>query len=406
MITSVARDFQIFAKPAGAACNLACDYCYYHDKSALYPGPTRMSDEMLERYIVQHIEAASGPEVSFSWHGGEPTTLGLQFFRRAVELERKHRPTGWTIRNGIQTNGVLISDDWARFVKDEAFAVGLSLDGPAELHDPWRVTHGGQPTHAQALRGYELLRRAGVQPDIICVVHSRNVAHPLSVYRFFRDIGCRYVGFLPVVERTADGQVTEHTPSAEAYGDFLCRVFDEWLRRDVGRISVQIIEEAMRPALGMEHSLCVFRPTCGQIPVIEHNGDFFPCDHYVDAEHRAGNIAESTLAALIDADAQRAFGEAKRDTLPRYCRQCTVLAHCNGGCPKYRFIETPGGEPGLNYLCAGLKRFFEHSREPLARLVRTQQAASAPRPVAPTAGRNHPCPCGSGRKFKQCCGAR
>jgi uncharacterized protein len=402
-------DFQIFVKPAGAACNLACDYCYYLDKKDLYPGLSapRMSEGMLEAYTAQHFAAASGPEVSFSWHGGEPTLLGLDFYRRAVELQRKLKPAGWTVRNGMQTNGVLLNEEWCRFFASERFHIGLSLDGPAELHDGYRVTRGGQPSHHLALRGWQLLRQHDIPADIICVVHDRNVHQPLSVYRFFREIGCRSLVFLPVVEPapgTSSG-VSQHTPAAEDYGDFLCRVFDEWLARDVGRMMVQIFDEATRPILGLEHSLCLYRETCGQIPVIEHTGDFFPCDHYVSREHRAGNIAETPLAVLLDSPAQRAFGEAKRDTLPGYCRECEVRAWCNGGCPKYRFIETPDGEAGLNYLCAGLKRFFLHSRAPLARLIE-QQRGPAPRlGAAPTAGRNDPCPCGSGRKFKKCCGA-
>ncbi|MGE5569538.1 MAG: anaerobic sulfatase maturase [Rhodospirillales bacterium] len=406
----VSRDFQIFVKPTGAFCNLACHYCYYLDKKDLYPESslTRMEEKLLEQYIIQHFQAASGPEVSFSWHGGEPTTLGVGFFRKVVELQRKHRPPGWSVRNGMQTNGVLLNDEWCRFLAAENFSIGLSLDGPAELHDPYRVARGGQPTHHLAMRGYELLRKYGIYTDHLCVVHSQNVRYPLTVYRFFRDIGCRYLGFLPVVERVegAPNGVSQYTPSAEDYGVFLCKVFDEWMARDVGRIAVQMFDEAARPALGMEHSLCIFRESCGDIPTIEHNGDFFPCDHYVDREHRLGNILETPLAELLESREQRAFGDAKRDALPSYCRNCEVLAMCNGGCPKYRFIETPDGEPSLNYLCAGLKRFFLHSREPLARLVARQRAPEpAPRPAPPKAGRNDPCPCGSGRKYKKCCAA-
>ncbi len=407
----MSRDFQIFVKPAGALCNLDCGYCYYRDKRSLYPdtGQCRMTEALLEECIVQHIAVAGGPEVQFSWHGGEPTTLGVDFFRRAVELQRKHRPPGWRIRNGIQTNGVLLDDEWCRFFAAEGFTAGLSLDGPAELHDPYRVSRGGEPTHCQAVRGFELLRKYEIRTDILCVVHNLNVAQPLTVYRFFREIGASFIGFLPAVEQATrePGEpeaVAPYTPSAAAYGTFLCKIFDEWLARDTARIAMQAFEEAARPAFGIEHSLCVFRETCGQVPVIEHNGDFFPCDHYVDAQHRAGNIRETPLAALLDSPAQCAFGEAKRDALPRYCRECDVLAMCHGGCPKYRFIRTPDGEPGLNYLCAGLKRFFLHSRAPLARMVAEGRKAPPPRRPAPSAaGRNDPCPCGSGRKFKKCC---
>lgn len=403
-------EFQIFVKPAGAACNLDCSYCYYRDKSNLYPDAAalRMGEDLLEQYIIQHFEAATGPEIDFSWHGGEPTTRGLAFFRKAVELQRRHRPSGWRVRNGIQTNGVLLDEEWCRFLADAGFNVGLSLDGPPELHDPYRVTRGGAPTHKQAMRTYALLRELGIHTDILCVVHNQNVGSPLTVYRFFREIGGRYVGFLPAVERSVEsaGGVGPYTPSAEAYGIFLCKIFDEWIARDVGRITVQTFDEAARPLLGIEHSLCVFRETCGQIPVLEHNGDFFPCDHYVDREHRLGNIRETHLNELLDSAPQKSFGNAKRDTLPRYCRDCEVLAMCNGGCLKYRFIRTPDGEPGLNYLCAGLKRFFTHSSQPLADLIaRQREPAPGFRAAAMRAGRNDLCPCGSGRKFKKCCGA-
>jgi uncharacterized protein len=365
-----------------------------------------MSDELLEEYIRQHIAAAAGPEVNFSWHGGEPATLGVEFFRKAVALQQKYRPAGWRIRNGVQTNGVLLDDEWGRFLAAERFTVGLSLDGPAELHDAYRVTRGGQPTHRLVMRGYDVLRRHGVPTDIVCVVHNRNVEQPLTVYRFFREIGCKSLGFLPAVDRAPDapGGVSPHTPTAEAYGTFLCKIFDEWIERDFGRLMIQIFDEAARPALGMEHSLCVFRETCGQIPVLEHNGDFFPCDHFVAFEHRLGNIRETPLEKLLDSPALEAFGDAKRDALPRYCRECEALPMCNGGCPKYRFIRTPDGEPGLNYLCEGLKRFFLHSRAPLARLAaRTQPPPPSALPPRQQAGRNDPCPCGSGRKYKKCC---
>jgi uncharacterized protein len=408
-VGKASREFQIFVKPAGAVCNLDCQYCYYRDKRSLYPdtGALRMTEPLLEEYIVQHIAAAPGPEIDFSWHGGEPTTLGVDFFRKAVELQRKHKPAGWRMRNGIQTNGVLLDEEWCRFLAAEHFKAGLSLDGPAELHDAYRVTRGGQPTHEQAMRGYDLLRQYAVSTDIVCTVNNLNVRHPLTVYRFFREIGCGYLGFLPVVESAPEAPdgVGPYTPSADDYGVFLCKIFDEWIARDMDRMAVQIFEEAARPALGMEHSLCVFRETCGQIPVVEHNGDFFSCDHYVDREHRWGNIRETPLGELLDSPAQRAFGEAKRDALPRYCRDCEVLAMCHGGCPKYRFIRTPEGEPGLNYLCAGLKRFFLHSRAPIERIAFRQQAP-APRTAPANVGRNDPCPCGSGRKFKKCCAAR
>ncbi len=410
-MSKVSCDFQIFVKPASAVCNLDCQYCYYRDKGSLYPAADtlRMTESLLEEYIVQHFGAAQGPDVEFSWHGGEPTTLGIGFFRKAVELQRKHKPAGWRVRNGIQTNGILLDEEWCRFLASEGFRVGLSLDGPRELHDPFRMTRGGKSTHAQVMRAFELLRKMRIHMDILCVVHNLNVCTPLEVYRFFRSIGCQNLSFLPVVEQSSETPtgVSPHTPSAEDYGTFLCKIFDEWIRRDVGRIMVQSFDEAARPALGLDHSLCVFRETCGQIPVLEHNGDFFPCDHYVDREHRQGNIRDTPLGRLLESDAQRSFGAAKRDALPRYCLECEVLAMCNGGCPKYRFIRTPDGEPGLNYLCAGLKRFFLHSRLPLASLVSRRQApAPRFRPAMAKAGRNDLCPCGSGRKYKKCCATR
>jgi uncharacterized protein len=360
----VRRQFQVFAKPAGAICNLDCHYCYYLEKEQLFPVDTvfRMSDSVLESYVVQHIEASPDETVSFSWHGGEPTTLGLDYFRNIVALQRKHCPAGRSIHNGIQTNGTLLDEAWGRFLAAECFTVGLSMDGPADLHDPYRVTKGGQPTHAQAMRGYDLLVSHGVPCEILCVVHARNVDHPLEVYRFFKQIGAQYMTFLPLVERFPDAPegVGEYTVPAGAFGEFLCAIFDEWKREDIGKVKVQIFEEAARTAFAQQHTLCIFRETCGDVPVVEHNGDFYSCDHYVNAEHRVGNITEAPLVQLLEAPAQRVFGQAKLNTLPQYCLDCEVRAMCNGGCPKNRFIRAPDGEPGLNYLCAGYKQFFTH----------------------------------------------
>ena len=406
------REFQVFAKPAGAICNLDCHYCYYLDKQDLYPdAPShRMPDGLLEEYIVQHLDASPGPAVNFSWHGGEPTILGLDYFRRIVALQRKHQPPGLRVANGMQTNGYLLDEDWCRFLSAEGFSVGLSLDGPEDLHDGYRVTKGGKPTHTQAVRAFRLLRRHGIPCDVLCVLHDRNVGHPTSVYRFLKDMGARYISFLPIVEPMPDGTVGPHTVAADAYGAFLCAVFDEWVRQDVGRIAVQIFEEATRPARRMDHSLCIFRRTCGDIPVVEHNGDFYCCDHYVDSPHRLGNIRQTPLVELLESPAQRAFGQAKLDTLPRYCLTCEVRAMCNGGCPKDRFIRTPDGEEGLNYLCAGYKTFFNHCLPYTLELASPGTASPPParldRHTSTLASRNDPCPCGSGRKYKKCCLAR
>jgi len=417
-VGKASREFQVFAKPAGAHCNLECRYCYYLEKESLYPQakPSRMADDLLEEYIAQQIAITPGPEITFSWHGGEPTVLGLEYFRRIVELQGKHRPNGRRIINTIQTNGVLLTDDWCRFFAAEHFAVGLSLDGPPALHDAYRVTKDKKATQGQVMRAYGLLREHKLSVDLLCVVHARNVQYPLEVYRFFKEIGAQYLSFIPLVEPRSDspGGVSERTVPPRAFGDFLCAIFDEWFRQDIGRIIVQNFEEAARPAFGLDHSLCIFRPTCGDVPVVEHNGDFYRCDHFVTPEHRLGNIRETPLGELLLSPAQEAFGRAKQETLPRYCRTCDVLSMCNGGCPKDRIIRTPDGEGGLNYLCAGYRRFFTHCRPYTVQLAALRWAGHPPEQlmqqlrttgtrVLPKAGRNEPCPCGSGRKFKKCC---
>ena len=411
------REFQVFVKPAGAVCNLACQYCYYLEKERLYANsaPHRMPVELLKEYIVQHLDACPGPTVTFSWHGGEPTVLGLDYFRAITALQRKHRREGLRITNGVQTNGVLVDEEWCRFFSAEGFSVGLSLDGPRELHDCYRMSKGQKPSHASAVHAYRLLRRFKVHCDILCVVHARNVSDPLRTYRFFKELDVRYLAFLPLVVPASDG-VSPESVSAEAYGGFLCAIFDEWVRRDIGRIEVQNFEEACRPARGVEHSLCIQREKCGDIPVVEHNGDVYSCDHFVDSRHRLGNIREQPLIDLLESPEQRAFGDAKLETLPRFCRICEVRALCHGGCPKDRFIQTPDGDPGLNYLCAGFLRFYRlvvpyslklaalaRAGEPPQHLM--AELASAEEHGASLAGRNDPCPCGSGRKYKKCCSA-
>ncbi len=360
------RDFQVFVKPVGPQCNLACVYCYYVEKDKLYPQEElfRMPDIILEEYIVQHIEASTEPVIRFSWHGGEPTILGLDYFRRIVALQRKHLPAGRQIRNGMQTNGTLLDEDWCQFLADEGFFVGLSLDGPQAIHDQFRLAKGGTPTFDRAMHGYGLLHRHRVSTDILCVVNVDNALHPEQVYRFFKEIEAKYVSFLPLVnpQPSAKKGVTALTVPAEAWGAFLCTIFDEWVNQDIGKIKVQIFEEAARTAFEQEHSLCIFRPVCGDIPVVEHNGDFYSCDHFVDEEHRLGNIIDTPLVELLESPEQRAFGQAKLNSLPRFCRDCEVKAMCHGECPKNRFIRTPDGEKGLNYLCAGYKRFFSHCK--------------------------------------------
>ncbi len=415
MLTA-SREFQVMVKPIGAVCNLGCRYCYYLSKKDLYPGPEpfRMADDLLEAYIVQHIAATPTEWIMFSWHGGEPTVLGLDYFRRIVELQRKHRPPGREILNGMQTNGTLLDDEWCRFLAAEGFAVGLSMDGPKDLHDCHRVDRRGRATHKRVLQAFRLLQRHRVHCDVLCVVHRQNVLRPGPVYRYFKDIGVRLLQFLPLVARRGDGEVSEQTVPAQDYGAFLCAIFDEWVRRDVGRVNIQNFDEATRPFLGMEHAVCVSRQSCGNIVVLEHNGDVYSCDHFVDPEHRLGNIREKPLAELLESPALLEFGRNKRERLPRQCRECDVLALCNGGCPKDRLARSPQGEEGLNYLCSGLKHFYCHSRpylqklawhrrsgEPMENYMRSLNSEHAAVPRAASA--HDPCPCGSGRKYKKCC---
>ncbi|MGP8154250.1 MAG: anaerobic sulfatase maturase [Smithella sp.] len=411
------REFQIFAKPLGSICNLNCHYCYYLKKEHLYPkGDTfRMSDIILEEYIVQHIEASPASTINFSWHGGEPTLLGLDYFRKIIALQRKHQPPHRLITNTMQTNGILLNEDWCRFLSAENFIVGLSLDGPKEIHDQHRVFRDGNPTHDQVMRGYKLLRQHQIPVDLLCVVQAHNVQLSTLVYRFFKQIKAEYITFLPLVEPEPDKAegVSSRTVPGESWGNFLCTIFDEWKADDIERIKVQIFEETARTAFGQEHALCIFRKTCGDIPVIEHNGDFFSCDHFVNREHGLGNIRETSLVDLLESPAQRAFGLAKWETLPRYCRSCEFLDMCHGGCPKDRILLTPDGEAGLNYLCAGYKRFFNHSRPFVAQLsaLWRRQAIQQQKPPArhkiaqatSKVSRNDPCPCGSGWKYKKCC---
>lgn len=411
-MSKISREFQIFVKPANARCNLACRYCYYLDKDRLYPNKTsyRMSEELLEKYIIQHINASTEPVITFSWHGGEPTILGLDYFRTLVRLQRRHKPANRKIFNGIQTNGTLLDEAWCRFLKAEGFAVGISIDGPEELHNINRVSKAQNPTFAQTLRGYSLLQKYGISCEILCVVNAQNVDYPLDIYRMFKQLGAKYISFLPLVE-PPDGNrsIRQLSMPAEAFADFLIAVFDEWLSQDIGQVKVQIFEEAARTAFGQEHTLCIFKKTCGGVPVLEHNGDLYSCDFFVDPAHLLGNIAETPLVELLDGSAQQKFGRAKLDSLPSSCKSCEVRTMCNGGCPKDRFIKTAEGEPGLNYLCAGYKRFFTHCKpfvEAIAAQWRQNQdylPKSQHPNIAHKLGRNDPCPCGSGKKYKNCC---
>ena len=357
-------NFQIFVKPVGARCNLACGYCYYLEKQNLYPGKTtgRMSVELLEEYIIQHINASEGPEIFFSWHGGEPTLAGLAYFNDVVRFQQKHLSRNCRAVNGIQTNGTLLTEEWCRFLKKENFIVGISLDGPEEYHSFHRYRKDGSSCFDEVIGGYRLLMKYNIPNEILCVVNSANVRYPLEVYRFFKSLNVRFITFIPLVEghNRAGTLVSDRSVPAKAFGEFLIAIFDEWVAADIGTIKIQIVEEALRIAFNLEHSLCIFKGTCGGVPVVESNGDFYSCDHYTDPEHLVGNIWNTPLKNLLDSHVQKMFGNFKNDSLPDFCRQCNVLPMCNGACPKDRFISTPDGEPGLNYLCEGYKLFFNH----------------------------------------------
>jgi uncharacterized protein len=448
--------FHLLAKPTGATCNLDCAYCFFLSKEMLYPGSRfRMADELLETYIRQLIEAHRAPHVTIAWQGGEPTLMGIDFFRRSIELVEKHRRPGMTVEHTIQTNGTLIDDELAAFFREHDFLVGISIDGPREMHDAYRVDRGGAPTFDRVMRGLETLRRHRVEYNVLTTLHRANADHPVEVYRFLRDeCGARFMQFIPIIERLPgpsidvplaalelspglaqkapwaswrdrplyrqEGSlVTDRSVTGAQYGSFLIGVFEEWVRRDIGEVYVQMFDVALASWVGEPSGLCIHSETCGTALAMEHNGDMYSCDHFVEEAFRLGNITETPMAELVASERQRAFGLAKRDTLPRYCRECDVRFACHGGCPKDRFIETPDGEAGLNYLCDGYKAFFHHVDRPMRAMADLLGRGRAPselvawyaaedariRDAVGRAGRNDPCPCGSGRKVKHCHGA-
>ncbi len=365
--------FHIMAKPRGAICNLDCRYCYFLKKTTLYPDSSfRMSDEILEAYTRQYIQAQRVPEITFAWQGGEPTLMGLEFFNRALYYQDKYRKPGMRIFNTIQTNGTTLDSDWCHLFKSHNFLVGLSLDGPGNLHDIYRVDKAGQPTFERVMQGLTLLKEHHVEFNILTCVHARNAGRPIEVYQFLRDeVEAQFVQFIPIVERRNDTgfqegtDVSDRSVSGEAYGKFLISVFEEWIRRDVGNVFVQIFDVALGVWYGQPASLCVFNETCGLALAMEHNGDLYSCDHFVEPAFFLGNILESPLAALVGSDKQRQFGKNKLVNLPKYCINCSYRFICNGGCPKNRILETPDGEPGLNYLCDGYKAFFAYIDAPM-----------------------------------------
>lgn len=385
----------MLAKPTGAVCNLDCQYCFFLCKEALYPGSRfRMPEEILKTYLKQLFESNGRQEVTVSWQGGEPTMMGPDYFRKAVKYAEDYKKPGQRIIYTLQTNGTLLDDEWCVFLKVHDFLVGLSIDGPREMHDAYRVDKKGKGSFDRVVRGWECLKKHNVEVNILCAVHSANQNHPLEVYRFFRDtLEAQFIQFIPIVEPVDQekttgagngdhtmknpgcGPVTSRSVGSAQYGKFLIDIFEEWVRRDVGRVFVQLFDVALGNWLG-QHTLCAHSPTCGGSLALEHNGDIYSCDHFVDPAYRLGNIKKTHLKNMAASPRQLKFGRDKRDALPGYCQECQLHFTCYGGCPKDRFIKTPDGEPGLNYLCTGYKAFFKHIAQPMkmmAELLRKHQ---------------------------------
>jgi uncharacterized protein len=402
-------EFHVMVKPAGSACNMGCTYCFYLSKADLPDGPgcSRMSDETLELLISSYIRDVTAGEVVFTWQGGEPTLCGLDYFQKILSLQKKYAKPGQTILNDLQTNGILIDERWCRFLKENDFLVGLSIDGPKHLHDTFRRTRDGSPTFHKVLRAAELLKRFGVSFNALTSVNRMNAAYPLEVYRFLRDeIGATHIQFTPVVEpkgfeaaappleggshlpgiddpRARPGHpesiVTDWSVDPEDWGAFLCAVFDEWRGRDIGTVLVNQFETLVSQHLGLGPQMCVYGEICGKAVAVEHDGRVYSCDHFVYPQHEIGSIHENRLRDIVLFRGQVRFGYAKAETLPRYCRECAYLSDCRGECPKNRILCTPQGEPGLNYLCRGLKAFYIHALPHVDRIVADLRQAPAGR---------------------------
>lgn len=326
-----------------------------------------MNNNTLEEFIHQYINAQQVPEVTFGWQGGEPTLMGLDFFKRAVRLQKKYARPGMQIYNTLQTNGTLLNDEWGKFFYENSFLIGLSLDGPPQLHNTYRVDKEGNSTFDRVMKGLDVLKRYNVEFNILTCVHAANAEHPLDVYRFLRDkVGTKFIQFIPIVERDNDtgfqegNKITSRSVTGKQYGKFLITIFNEWVRQDVGHVFVQIFDIALGAWVGMPASLCIFTPACGTALAMEHNGDLYACDHFVEPKHKRGNFLDASIVKLVGSQEQVTFGQNKYNLLPTYCRECQVRFVCNGGCPKNRVLSTRDGEPGLNYLCEGYKAFFTH----------------------------------------------
>lgn len=433
--TGCTDPFHVIAMPSGPACNLGCEYCYYLEKASLYSGDVRMSESTLETFIAQYVEAHPGREVTFTWQGGEPTLRGLDFYRKAVELQAAYAPAETRVVNTIQTNGTRLNDEWCQFFAEHDFLVGISIDGPRDLHDRYRRTKAGGPTFEDVMDGLGLLQHHDVSYNVLCVLNRFNSRHPRRVYEFFKDQGVEWLQFIPLVEPATDDDatgidvnpqssatpgdgtdnrsidppveewvrervrwpidvdddypavlsaardapVTSRSVDPAAYGTFMRTVFDEWVRNDVGEVSVRLFDQVFEIALAGEASLCIHRETCGDQVAMEHTGDVYACDHFVEPDFERGNVHEDHLGELVDSDAQRRFGAAKRDDLPTRCRECPVREFCHGGCPKDRHLRTPSGESGLHYLCAGYRTFFQ-SVKPYLDLAERVVAENKPLP--------------------------
>ncbi len=379
----------VMPKPVGSACNMACTYCYYLEKKRYYPDATRqmMSESTLEEFIRQYIAAQTTPEVMFTWHGGEATMRQVDFYRKAVEIQKRYAG-GRRIENCLQTNATLLNDEWCRFLRQEEWLVGVSIDGPEEFHNEYRRTPAGKPSFRNVMRGIQLLQRHGVEWNALAVVNDYNADYPVEFYRFFKEIGCRFIQFTPVVERlkpdrmladvASGGEMADFSVTPEQWGSFLTGVFDEWRREDVGKVFVQIFDATLANWVGAEPGVCSLAPTCGNAAAMEWNGDVYSCDHFVFPAYKLGNIHDSTIIEMMGSDRQLKFGAAKRDSLPRQCRACRWLSLCNGECPRNRFAVTADGEPGLNYLCEGYRTFFKHSAPYFEFMARELQAGRPP----------------------------
>ena len=378
MLSPLSTPLYVMAKPVGSLCNLACEYCYYLEKSKLYADQPRsqlqMSDQTLELYIRQYLESQTQPQVLFTWHGGEPLMRPLSFYKKALALQRQYAG-GRLVDNALQTNGTLLTDEWCEFFRENNFLIGISIDGPQEFHDEYRRARGGQPSFQKVMRGIELLKKHGVEWNAMGVVNDFNADFPLEVYHFYKEIGCRYIQFTPIVERIVehpDGRrlasasdpaaapLTDSSVFSDQYTRFICTIFDEWVRHDVGEVFVQLFDSTLARWVGQPPGVCSMAETCGHAAVIEANGDLYSCDHYVFPEYRLGNIHDDTITALLYSQRQRDFGRAKRDRLPDKCLNCYWLFACNGGCPKDRFLPTSDAQRPLNYLCSAYSRFFSH----------------------------------------------